>query len=291
MDVTVIGYGSLMSGQGLSLSGTFQVRQAFVVALANCTRGFAKLSRYGDRFAMNLEITRLPLEGRVVSLASTPNGEVEALALTVPLDDLCRLAKREGYLPAALQRLAELAWARRLNLADFLWELHAEAGDDVVEYRCRLLALTGFTSAHYIPQPVRLAGAACALLFLAPGFEGTGSDEVISVCQQTGVRAVMSTTEVWQRKPTADQFAYFLSCLLGGVHGICIRDLLRTAGGDPALALALASRLGQTLSEEGERFLTTIGLSRESYRRYFGEPEAALARSGLKAFLSNGNAR
>src|SRR5205809_1024521 len=94
MDVTVIGYGSLMSGQGLSLSGTFQVRQAFVVALANCTRGFARLSRYGDRFAMNLEITRLPLEGRVVSLASTPNGAVEALALTMPPDHLCRLAKR-----------------------------------------------------------------------------------------------------------------------------------------------------------------------------------------------------
>src|SRR5919197_84108 len=154
MDVTVIGYGSLMSGQGLSLSGTFQVSQAFVIALANCIRGFAKLSRYGDRFAMDLEITRLPLEGRVVSPASAPNDEVEALALTVPFDDLCRLAKREGYSPAAVQRLAELAGAQRLSLADFLWELHAEAGHDVVEYRRRLFALTGFTSAHYIPHPV-----------------------------------------------------------------------------------------------------------------------------------------
>src|SRR5919197_5160757 len=100
MDVTVIGYGSLMSGQGLSLSGTFQVRQAFVVALTGCTRGFAKLSRYGDRFAMDLEVMGLPLAGRLVSPASAPNGEIEALALTVPLDNLCRLAKREGYSPA-----------------------------------------------------------------------------------------------------------------------------------------------------------------------------------------------
>src|SRR3989454_1040794 len=133
MDVTVIGYGSLMSGQGLSASGTFQARQAFVIALAGCTRGFAKLSRYGDRFSMDLEIARLPLEGHVVYPASTPNGEVEALALTVPLDDLCRLAKREGYSPAAVQRLVEMARAQGLNLADFLWELHAEAGDEVVE--------------------------------------------------------------------------------------------------------------------------------------------------------------
>src|SRR3989454_10735931 len=128
MDVTVIGYGSLMSGQGLSLSGMFQVRQAFVVALANCTRGFAKLSRYGDRFAMNLEITRLPLEGRVVSLASTPNGEVEALALTVPLADLCRLAKREGYLPAALQRLQSWEGPKGSTLRIFCGDFSTEPG-------------------------------------------------------------------------------------------------------------------------------------------------------------------
>ena len=47
MDVTIIGHGSLMSGRGLSFSGTLHVREAFIVALAHCQRGFAKLSRYG----------------------------------------------------------------------------------------------------------------------------------------------------------------------------------------------------------------------------------------------------
>jgi hypothetical protein len=288
MDVTVIGHGSLMSGLGLSSSGTFQVRQACVVALAGCRRGFAKLSRYGDRFATDLEVTKLPLEGHVVPPTIPPNGEVEALALTVPLDDLYRLAKREGYNSAAVQRLAELAQAQGNNLADFLWQMHAAAEHDVVAYRRRLFALTGFTSPHYIPHPVRLTNAGSALIFLAPGFEGTGSDEVISVRQTTGIYTLMSTREAWRRKHNEDQLAYFLSCLLGGVHGIGMHDLLATVSEEPALATELTSRISQAMEKEEERFLTTTGLTPEDYRCSFGEPESALARSGLGDFLSGG---
>jgi hypothetical protein len=288
MDITVIGHGSLMSGLGLSVSGTFQVRQARVVSLAGCRRGFAKLSRYGDRFATDLEVTKLPLEGCVMPPTLPSTGEVEALALTVPLDDVCRLAKREGYSPTAVHRLVELAQAGGVNLADFLWQLHAEAGHHMVVYRHRLFAFTGFTSPHYIPHPVHLADVGYALIFLAPGFEGTGSDEVISVRQQTGIQALMSTREAWQRKPNEDQLSYFLSCLLGGTHGICVHDLLATVSEEPTLAAELRSRIGQALEEEKERFLTATGLTRERYRCHFGEPETALARSGLKDFL-NGN--
>jgi hypothetical protein len=286
MDVTVIGHGSLMSGLGLSSSGTFQVRQACVVALAGCRRGFAKLSRYGDRFATDLEVSKLPLAGRVVPPTTPPNGEVEALALTAPLDDLYRLAKREGYNPAAVQRLAELAQAQGSNLADFLWQMHAETGHDMVAYRRRLFALTGFTSPHYIPHPVRLADAGYALIFLAPGFEGTGSDAVISVRQETGIHTLLSTREAWQRKQNEDQLAYFLSCLLGGVHGIGMHDLLATVGEEPALATELTSRISQAMEKEKERFLTTTRLTPEEYRRSFGEPESALAHSGLSDFLN-----
>ncbi|MGH7966332.1 MAG: hypothetical protein ACRERD_31655 [Candidatus Binatia bacterium] len=289
MDVTIIGYGSLMSGLGLSASGVLRVKEACVVALAGCTRGFAKLSRYGDRFAMALEMTQPPLAGRVVSPTSLPNGEVETLALTVPLDDLCRLVKREGYSPDVIRRLAEMAQAQGRGLADFLWALHTEAEHDVVQYRRRLFVLTNFTSAHYIPHPVRLTDAGYALIFLAPGFEGTGSDEVIAVRQQTGVRILMSTREAWQQKPNHDQVAYFLYCLLGGVHGICVRHLLPAVHDDPALVRALTGRLGQTLGGEVARFLAATGLTPESYRRAFGEPEAALVRSGLKEFLDKGS--
>jgi hypothetical protein len=289
MDVTVIGYGSLMSGRGLSPSGPLRVRRASIVALAGCRRGFAKLSRYGDRFAMDLELVRSPLRGDLVAPATAPNGEVEALALTLPLDDACRLARREGYDPAAMQQLARMARARGGTLAGFLWELYAEAGYEVVRYRRQLFAFTGFTSAHYIPHPVRLGDGEDALIFLAPGFEGTGSDEVVSVRQQTGIRTLMRAGEVWRRKPTADQLAYFVVCLLGGAHGICVRDLIPLSCEDPQLCAELGVQVTNGLMQEVDHFLAATGLSLPQYRRAFGEPEEATVRGGLGDFLQNGD--
>jgi hypothetical protein len=285
MEVTVIGHGSLMSGQGLSFSGTLQIKAASIVALAGCVRGFAKLSRYGDRFATDVESQQWPLTGRSMAPTTTPNGEVEALALTVALEDFFRLVKREGYSPTAMQQLATEAQTRGATLADFLRQLHEESGHDRVAYRRRLWALTGFTSPHYIPHPVRLGDESCALIFLAPGFEGTGADEVISVRQQTGIHAVMNTSETWRRKPNEDQLTYFLSCMLGGVHGINIRDLLLPTQEEPALVNRVREKLIQRLAVEREQFLAVTNLSREYYQRAFGDAACALKRSGLAEFL------
>jgi hypothetical protein len=284
-DITVIGHGSLMSGRGLAFSGTLQVKDAFIVALKNCTRGFAKLSRYGDRFATDIEAPQFPLEGRRMSAAMPTNGDVETLALTVELADFLRLVKREGYRPEVMQQLAVLAGKGNRPLADFLWHLHANVGHDPVKYRRQLFTLTGYTSPHYIPHPVRLTDGSCALIFLAPGVEGTGSDEVASVRQQTGIRAVMNISEAWQRKPNDDQLAYFLSCLLGGMHGVNVRDLLGAIDEVPALARLLRDRLTQELYGELERFLAVTNLPESVYRRAFGGDEERLLRSGLHTFL------
>jgi len=275
-----------MSGRGLSFSGTFQVKDAFILALRGSTRGFAKLSRYGDRFATDLEIQCLPLEARRVAPTSLPNGETEALALTVSLDDFCRLAKREGYNPTAIQQLAAMAQARKQSLSSFLWEIDAETGHDLVAYRRRLFTLTKFTSAHYVPHPLQVVGEEYALIFLAPGFEGTGSDQVISVRQQTGIQKVMKTSEAWKRKPNDDQLAYFLSCLLGGVHGINVRDLLTPVREEPTLDRTLREKIELGLQDEEDCFLATTGLSQAKYYQSFAELTLALARSGLRSFLT-----
>jgi hypothetical protein len=234
---------------------------------------------------MDIEAPRWPLTGQVMTPDSPANGEVEALALTVPLADACRLAKREGYSSVVTQQLGELARSRNLELAEFLWQLHTEAGHDVVAYRRRLFALTGFASPHYTPHPVRLADHAYALVFLAPGVEGTGSDEVISVRQHTGVHTPMSAQKAWRRKQNEDQFAYFVFCFLGGVHGIGMHDILHTVDNEPSLADELRRRLRQSLEQEREHFLAVTGLTPERYRQSFGDSEAALVRSGIEKFL------
>jgi hypothetical protein len=285
MEVMVIGHGSLMSGQGLSFSGTLQVKAASIVALPGCVRGFAKLSRYGDRFATDVESPHWPLTGRSVAPTVMPNGDVEALALTVSLEDFSCLVKREGYSSIAMQQLATMAQAQGKSLADFLWSIHEETEHDRVGYRRRLWALTGFTSPHYIPHPVRLGEGSCALIFLAPGFEGTGANEVIAVRQETGIHAVMNTSETWRQKPNEDQLTYFLSCLLGGVHGINVRDLLTPVREERTLAERLWGQLHQRLAVEREQFLAVTSLSREHYQRAFGDADVALNRSGLVEFL------
>lgn len=285
MEVTVIGHGSLMSGQGLAFSGTLQVKEAAIVALAGCVRGFAKLSRYGDRFATDVESPQWPLTGRCVAPTTMPNGEIEALALTVSLEDFSCLVKREGYSPIAMQQLATLAQEQGKSLADLLWSIHEEAEHNRVTYRRRLWVLTGFTSPHYIPHPVRLGDGRCALIFLAPGREGTGADEVIAIRQATDIQIVMNTSETWRRKPNEDQLTYFLSCLLGGVHGINVRDLLMSVREERTLAERLRDQLRQRLVVEQEQFLTITSLTREHYQRAFGDTDAALNRSGLTEFL------
>lgn len=285
IEITIIGHGSLMSGRGLSFSGELRVRKAFIVALAHCQRGFAKLSRYGDRFATDLQISALPLTGYRIAFDSPPTGHVEGLALTVPLEDACRLSKREGYSPEIFQQLAVLASVQGLNLAAFLWRIQEEAAHDIVGYRRRLFTLTGYTSPHYIPHPVSLGETEYALIFLAPGFEGTGSEEVVSVRQHTSIATIMSLVEAWRRKPNDDQVAYFLSCLLGGVHGVSIHDLLSTMCEESMLAEKVRHQVNTVLSLEQERFLTVTGLTMAEYRQTFGESAVALKRSGLEDFL------
>ncbi len=285
MEVTILGHGSLMSGRGVSFSGTFAVRRAGIVALGNCRRGFAKLSMYGNRFATDVEPLRLPLQGKRVSPQTGGPGGIETLALSVSLDDAYRLIQREGYRPEAAQQLVRLGQGRGRGLADFLWQTQTEAGHDIVGYRRQLFALTGYTSVHYIPHPVRVDGDETALIFLAPGFEATGSETVISVRQQTGVRTLMSAGQTWQHKPNKEQVDYMVSCLLGGVHGVNIGDLLPRLGDAPRLIAALTERLQPEIETEVPRFLETLGLSAEQYRSAFGEPERLLGRSGLHDFL------
>jgi hypothetical protein len=288
MEVTVLGHGSLMSGQGLAFSGALQVKEACIVALKNCKRGFAKLSRYGDRFATDIETSQFPLEGRRISPATPTNRDVETLALTVPLDDFLRLVKREGYSPEVMRQLAALASKENRTLTDVLWHTHADVGYDPVMYRRQLFALTGYTSPHYIPHPVCLAHGGYGLIFLAPGFEGTGSEDVVSVRQQTGIHAVMSISETWKRKPNDDQLAYFLSCILGGMHGVNVQDLLESINEMPSLVQRLRVRLTQELQGEVERFLGVTNLSESVYRHTFGDDEERLIRSGLRTFLLSG---
>lgn len=276
-----------MSGLGLEPFGHLRVRGAARVALLNARRGFGKISQHGDRFAMVLEAdyTHQPIEARTLAPDAPPSEGPEGLLLLVQPSDLARLSDREGYSSGALQRLREDGRLARQDLAAYLWSLFVDAELNLAAFRQRLFKLVGYTSPHYLPHPVRVDDERVAITFLAPGREGSGSERVVPVRVRTGTTMLMTIPEAWRRKPNRTQLAYFLACLLGGVHGINVRDVLEPLADERGLSQRIRDALADELRHEVARFLETTGLDTTSYWQAFGPPTQALRRGGLEEFL------
>jgi hypothetical protein len=245
---TVIGYGSLMSARGICRDDPLRLAGARRVQLSNARRGFGKASIHADRYAMVVEATDPSQPIRARELAAHERGALpQALALDVLTDDLPVLAAREGYSQRAIAALYELSAGSDLAvyLAGLLWE----CGGDVVRYRARLCDRLGYTSPHYIPHPIAI-GARAAVIFLAPGPEGSGSPDVVPVRVATGVTELMDVAAVWKRRPNAAQRDYIATCLLGRAHGIRMDDLTTDVPKD------LSDQIGSSVSDlENERQL------------------------------------
>ena len=288
MEILVIGHGSLMSGHGLSFSGPLQPRRVNIIALDHCDRGFAKLSKHGDRFATDLELDQVPLRGEILQLGTVPDGRIEGRGLVLLPADLAKLATREGYSAKTVQMLVERAGRAGLGLAEWLWQISGDCRHHLGQYRRELYRLTGYTSPHYIPHPVKLKAQGYAILFLAPGpLFGTGSAIIRSVRDSTGVSRAFGMEDAWKRKPNADQMTYFLSCLLAGVHGISVRDFLESISSDKKLSRKIHRRLQDSIEEELPIFLQTTSMKPEAYFGCFGATEASMRRSGLAEFMAN----
>ncbi len=258
---TLVAYGSLMSGLGLASLAPLPVTDACRVTLTGCRRGFGKLSQYGDRFAMVLEPTeaRRPIQCTALT-AGAPAG-LHALALTMRVPELARVAQREGYRADALLALARLGEARGLGLGAYLWTLYEDADFDVVAYRRALAAVVDYTSPHYLPHPVASAGGEAAIVFLAPGPEGSGRDDVVPIRVQTAETRLLTFRQAWRLKPNPSQLEYGVMCALAEVHGLSLADVLGDLADYPPLANLVRARLAPELPVEPERFRMALGLA------------------------------
>ena len=280
-----------MSGLGLQPFGRLHVRAAARVALPNTRRGFGKLSQYGDRFAMVLEPvhTDTPLAAQSVAAEAPVSGAPEGIAFWVRPNDLAHLCEREGYSGGAMQRLRQEAATHRQDVATFLWSQLEAAGFVTSAFRERLFKLIRYTSPHYIPHPLRLDSGQLAITFLAPGPEGSGTASVVPVRMRTGSVELMTAPEAWRRKPNATQLAYFATCLLGGMHGICLQDVLGPLMDNATLAARLRDTVRGEQHKEVPRFLDMTGLDHRTYWQHFGPPTHSMRRSGLEEFMNAGS--
>jgi len=268
---TVIAYGSLMSGLGLTALAPLPVTDAYRVRLHGCRRGFGKLSQYGDRFAMVLEPNAAtPIRATAVTAAtSTTDDGLDALAFTLAVPELARVAQREGYRAEALLALAHAAERAGRGLGAHLWALLEDASFDVTGYRRLLADLVGYTSPHYLPHPVATDFGEPAIVFIPPGAEGSGRADVVPIRVQSAETRLLSFRQVWSVKPNPSQLDYAAMCALAEVHNISLTDVLGSLRDYPPLARWLDQRVAAERAVEPARFRETLGLTAERYAASF----------------------
>ena len=278
---TLIAYGSLMSGLGLASVAPLPIIDAYRVRLQGCRRGFGKLSQYGDRFAMGLEptATREPIRCAPIT-ATTPTAHgidaatsggagIDALALTMRVPELARVAQREGYRADALLALARAAEGHGRGLGAHLWAILAGVAFDVAAYRRALADAVDYTSPHYVPHPVATDTNEPAITFLPPGPEGSGRDDVVPIRVQSAETRLLTFRRVWSLKPNAGQLDYVATCVLAEAHNLSLADVLGDVDAYPPLAKRLEARLQLELAAEPARFRDAIGLTPERYAARF----------------------
>jgi|SRR5579875_1041762 len=287
----VVGYGSLLSGHGLLTvrrngKSRLMASQAFPLLLRNARRGLAKPTSHGQYLAMDLEpIDRLqPISGRQ-GFGPANGAELGALGLLFERRWAPELARREEYDPDKFVQLIALADRAEQPVGEFLLEIARRTDFDLLAYRRALAELLGYTSPGYIFHPLPLDDGRVALVAIASGFDGSGDPGVASRRRQAGIERLMTLPEALAatniKIDPAGQIGYFVECLLGGAHGLWVRDLLDGLDDARGACAVVANLMAEALTAEREHFLHATSLSDADYRAVFG----TLEHSGLERLL------
>lgn len=285
----VIGYGSLLSGLGLLAEGRGELRRLLArdgwpVVLENARRGLAKPSSHGRYLAMDLEPVDpcAPITARVVN-GDAGAGGPGGLLLEFDRQSAGRIARREEYDPGAFARMLALADRAGKPLGEFLFEQAEAAAFSLDTYRLKLRAMLGYTSAGYIFHPVPLSDGRTAIVAIASGYHSSGDPAVVSRRREFGMERMVTLGEALKLEHLGldrqGQIGYFAECILGGLHGISICDLM--ASFDPAAdwSAELADAVSQAAVAERARFLAATAMDERRYaQRFAAQPARSLAR-------------
>lgn len=294
----VIGYGSLLSGYGLLAerrggSSKLVARDAFALRLMNARRGFAKPSTHGHYLAMDIEpmrrgepIIAYPgVDGTGQDGTDQTDGGIGAVGLVFDREWAALIARREEYDSAKFLELIALADAAGASLGEFLLEIAQGVDFDLLAYRVGLCKLLGYTSPGYIFHPVPLADGRVAIAAIGSGYEGSGDPAVRSRRNELGMDRLLSMRETMEIRSfeldRAGQAGYFAECVLGGMHGLAVHDLMVEFDLETDWGRELIRRFMLAAPGEIERFMRASSLDDARYRAQFtGVAHACLAPLG-----------
>ena len=287
----IFGYGSLMSYRGLFRDASKKINILNAVRVQiKADRGFAKPSK--SRYYC-MDIDNFKLKGSVIENVPKPD-YIEGLVFQIYQEDFSKYCTREGY-----SKGDELiTYSSNFNsISEALWKLSQDTiGNDyyqsISNYREELREKIKYTSSHYIPHPLLIKNLGYAITFIAPGKYGTGNANKQSRKEREEIFHLMNVIDVLKRNDVnkVEFLEYFLECILGGVHGINIRDIIDSVSEDSEFFNILQKILTKELIiEEKKQFANTIFGNLERYEYIFGNLDQNLSRSGLKLILDFGN--
>jgi hypothetical protein len=240
--------------------------------LHNARRGLAKPSSHGRYLAMDLE----PIErGAPITADAEANGSgIGVLGLVFERQWAERLARREEYDASKFLELLDLADRAGVPLGNFLLEIAERTNFDMLEYRSALRGLLGYTSHGYIFHPVPFRDGRVAIAAIGSGYEGSGDPAVCSKRREFGMDRLLALHEAL-RVASFDldhdgPLGYFVECILGGLHGLGVHDLVGGFGPDTETLSMLAERMTPALPLERSLFMSATSLDEKRYRRTFG---------------------
>jgi hypothetical protein len=272
----VIGYGSLLSGYGMLAhrrggGSKLVAREAFPVVLQNARRGLAKPSSHGSYLAMDLE----PVQPDQPIIADAAGGEegIGALGLVFDRQWAERLARREEYEPSKFLELLDRADRARQPLAEFLLQIAERTCFNLLAYRRELRQMLDYTSHGYIFHPVPLRDGRVAIAAIGSGFEGSGDPAVRSKRNEFGMDRLLGLDEALNVTALSldpdGQVGYFVECVLGGLHGVGVGDLVGGLSWARRFTHELERRVTDVAPLEHELFLQATSLDEEGYRSRF----------------------
>jgi len=272
----LVGYGSLVSGYGMLAhrrggGSRLVAREAFPISLTNARRGLAKPSSHGDYLAMDLEpiMAGEPITGRT----GRKGAGVGALGLVFDRQWAARIARREEYSADKFAELIELADRAAMPLGAYLLEIARRTRFDLLAYRRALFELLEYTSPGYIFHPLPLDDGRTAIVAIGSGYEGSGDPSVRSRRSECGMDRLLSLGEALAldrlEVDREGQIGYFVECILSGVHGLGVADLVYRIHADTKLRREVARHAAAALDLESARFAEATSLGPVQYRERF----------------------
>ena len=280
----IVGYGSLLSGYGMLAhrrggGSKLVARDAFPVTLHNARRGLAKPSSHGSYLAMDLEPTD-PNQPIVADAACDGDDGLGALGLVFDRLWAERIARREEYEPAKFLELLDFADRAHKPLGEFLLQIAERTRFNLLAYRCALREMLDYTSHGYIFHPLPFCDGRVAIAAIGSGFEGSGDPAVRSKRNEFGMDRLLGLDEALNLSTLAvdrdGQVGYFIECVLGGLHGLGVGDLVAGMSLADGFGIDFMQRLADTVPLERELFLQATSLDETGYRKNFpGVPTQA----------------